>query len=73
MIPFFSDLRLRAGWGQTGNQEISNSAVYSLYIANYAGGSPTWATSYGTAYDISGVGSGLLPSGFIATNQKMMI
>ena len=70
VIPFFSDLRLRAGWGQTGNQEISNSAVYSLYIANYAGGSPTWATSYGTAYDISGVGSGLLPSGFIATQSK---
>lgn len=70
LIPFFSDLRLRAGWGQTGNQEISNQAVYSLYIANYAGGNPTWATSYGTAYDISGVGSGLLPSGFIATQTK---
>lgn len=70
LIPFFSDLRVRAGWGQTGNQEISNQAVYSLYIANYAGGNPTWATSYGTAYDISGVGSGLLPSGFIATQTK---
>lgn len=66
-LNFFSDLKLRAGWGQTGNQEISNEAIYSLYLANYAGGSPTWNTSYGTAYDLSGVGSGLLPSGFIAT------
>ncbi|WP_026714288.1 SusC/RagA family TonB-linked outer membrane protein [Flavobacterium daejeonense] len=64
---FISDLKLRAGWGQTGNQEISNTAVYSLYLASYAGGSPTWATSFGTAYDIAGNGNGLLPSGFIAT------
>lgn len=70
IIPFFSDLRLRAGWGQTGNQEISNDAVYSLYLANYAGGNPTWNTSLGTAYDFSGQGSGLLPSGFIATQTK---
>jgi len=65
--PVFSDLKLRAGWGQTGNQEISNTAIYSLYLASYAGGSPTWATSFGTAYDIAGNGNGLLPSGFIAT------
>lgn len=65
-LDFFSDLKLRAGWGQTGNQEISNEAIYSLYLANYAGGDPTWDTSYGTAYDMSGAGSGLLGSGFIA-------
>ena len=65
-VPVVSDLKLRAGWGQTGNQEISNSAIYSLFLANYAGGSPTWATSFGTAYDIAGNGNGLLPSGFIA-------
>ncbi|MEN2434597.1 TonB-dependent receptor [Weeksellaceae bacterium A-14] len=67
IIPFFSDLRLRAGWGQTGNQEISNEAIYALYLASYAGSNPTWATSHGAAYDISGQGTGLLPSGFIAT------
>lgn len=65
-LAIFSDLKLRAGWGQTGNQEISNEAIYSLYLANYAGGDPTWGTSYGTAYDMSGAGSGLLGSGFIA-------
>lgn len=63
---FISDLKLRASWGQTGNQEISNTAIYSLYMANYAGGDPTWNTSYGTAYDIAGNGNGLLNSGFIA-------
>ncbi|RAV29563.1 SusC/RagA family TonB-linked outer membrane protein [Sinomicrobium soli] len=65
-LPFFSDLKLRLGWGQTGNQEISNEAIYSLYRANYAGEDPTWNTSYGTAYDLAGNGNGLLPSGFIA-------
>ena len=65
-ISVLSDLKLRAGWGQTGNQEISNNAVYALYLANYAGGDPTWATSFGTAYDITGNGNGLLNSGFIA-------
>lgn len=63
---FVSDLKLRVGWGQTGNQEISNTAIYALYLANYAGGNPTWDTSYGTAYDLAGNGNGLLNSGFIA-------
>ena len=61
---FMTDLKLRVGWGQTGNQEIANNAIYALYIADYAGGDPTWGTSYGTAYDLTGAGSGLLPSGF---------
>lgn len=69
-LPFFSDLRLRLGWGQTGNQEISNEAIYALYMANYAGGDPTWNTSLGTAYDFSGHGSGLLNSGFVAIQNK---
>src|SRR5690606_10920420 len=60
------DMKLRVGWGQTGNQEIENNAIYSLYIADYAGGDPTWETSFGTAYDFYGAGSGLLPSGFRA-------
>lgn len=69
-ISFISDFKIRLGWGQTGNQEISNEAVYALYLANYAGDNPTWNTSYGTAYDISGAGSGLLNSGFIAIQSK---
>ncbi len=69
-VPFISDLKLRAGWGQTGNQEISNEAIYALYLATYAGDNPTWNTSFGTAYDFSGAGSGLLNSGFIAIQSK---
>lgn len=63
----FSDLKLRYGWGQTGNQEIATNATYSIYQTNYSGGDPTWATSLGTAYDITGAGSGLLPSGYAQT------
>lgn len=56
------DLKLRAAWGQTGNQSIENTARYSIYDANYGlGGSPT----YGTSYDMTGSNGGsLLPSGF---------
>lgn len=60
----FSDLKLRFGWGQTGNQEISNTAVYSIYGPDYGLGDPTWNVIRSTSYDISGKGSGDLPSGF---------
>lgn len=59
-----SDLKLRYGWGKTGNQEIDNNAIYSIYLTDYAGGDPTWNISRGTAYDIMGVGTGSLPSGY---------
>ena len=64
-----SDLKLRYGWGQTGNQEIDNNAQYNLYLTSYAGvnADPTWNPSLGTAYDITGAGSGTLPSGYIQT------
>lgn len=63
---FLSDLKLRFGWGQTGNQQIDDNAIYSLYIPNY-GDDDTWGASNGTAYDISGNGSGTLPAGFFKT------
>ncbi len=62
---FISDLKLRYGWGKTGNQDnISVTANQTLYQTNYTGGDPTWGTPNGTAYDISGMGSGSLPSGY---------
>lgn len=61
----FSDLKLRFGWGQTGNQEIDPYAQYNLYRTNYSGGDPTWNTALGTAYDIKGAGSGQLSSGYV--------
>ncbi len=35
-VDFVTDLKLRAAWGQTGNQDILNDARYGLYRAVYA-------------------------------------
>lgn len=67
-IPFVSDLKLRYGWGKTGNQEIANNATYTLYSAIY-GTDPTWDFDRGSAYDISGAGIGQLPSGYTLIQQ----
>lgn len=60
----FSDLKLRFGWGQTGNQEMDNYATNTIYITDYGTGNPTWGRLSGTAYDLAGKGSGILSSGF---------
>ena len=58
------DLKLRASWGQTGNQEINNLARYTIYVSNY-GVNEDGGQSYGTGYDIAGTNGGIiLPSGF---------
>ena len=64
-----SNLKLRAGYGVVGNQQIGNLAAYTLYYANYGTSSaayPLWLNT-GTAYDINGVNTGTLPSGFVQT------
>jgi TonB-linked SusC/RagA family outer membrane protein len=63
-----SDLKLRAGWGQTGNQEIDNYANRTIIIANYIGETGAGINT-GTAYDIAGDDSGMLPSGY-QLNQR---
>jgi len=63
MHDLVSDLKLRVGWGQTGNQEIDNYANRTLIIANYIGDTGAGVNT-GTAYDISGNDSGMLPSGY---------
>lgn len=61
---WLDDLKLRASWGQTGNQEIDNYARYTIYVSNY-GVSENGGQSYGTSYDIAGTNGGAnLPSGF---------
>jgi TonB-linked SusC/RagA family outer membrane protein len=61
---WIDDLKLRASWGQTGNQEISNAARYTIYVSNY-GVNENGGQSYGTSYDISGTNGGqTLLSGF---------
>ena len=63
-ITWMDNLKLRASWGQTGNQEISNIARYTLYESNY-GEANFGGQSYGTSYDIAGTNGGqTLPSGF---------
>jgi len=65
-VSFLTDLKLRVGWGQTGNQNIANNAIFALYAADY-GIDPTWTEDSGTAYDITGANTGSLPSGFRRT------
>lgn len=67
--PVVSDIKLRYGWGKTGNQEIGDFASYGLYEALY-GSDPTWDPDNGTAYDITGNGTGSLPSGYRRIQQS---
>ena len=63
--PWIDDLKVRASWGETGNQAISNYARYGLYAATYGGG-----RNESTAYDLQLAGSGIFPSGFRATQAQ---
>lgn len=56
---WIDDLKIRLSWGETGNQAISNTARYSLFVADYGSG-----RDISTAYDLYLKGSGTLPSGF---------
>ncbi len=63
-VEWLDNLKIRASWGQTGNQEISNIARYTLYESNY-GEANFGGQSYGTSYDIAGTNGGqTLASGF---------
>jgi len=66
-IKSVSNLKLRAGVGKVGNQEIGNLSAFTLLQANYGTSSPAfpqWLNT-GTAYDLFGVNTGSLPSGFV--------
>ena len=62
---YLSNLKLRAGYGIVGNQEIGDVARFGLYATNY--GSQSGNRITGTAYDLYGAGTGNLPSGYVAT------
>jgi TonB-linked SusC/RagA family outer membrane protein len=66
--PQISDLKLRAGWGQTGNQDIANFASRGLYQSLLGTLDPNFTTDKGTAYDIYGTNSNL-PSGYRRIQQ----
>lgn len=72
-VNWLSDLKLRAGYGEVGNQEIGDVARFGLYdsrygpnLAQYAGGFFEVYYNIGTAYDINGNNTGTLPSGFVS-------
>jgi len=63
-LNIFSDLKLRYGWGQNGNQEIDNYAYMAIYKALYGTSDSSVASNpdKGTAYDIAG--NGTMVSGY---------
>lgn len=67
-LSFLSNLKVRASYGITGNQEIANNARFTEYEAFY--GDAMIAFNWfpqATAYDLQGNDTGLLPSGFVRT------
>ncbi len=59
---WLDDLKIRLSWGKTGNQAISNTARYALYVADYGSDRVT-----STAYDLLLQQSGIFPSGYYAS------
>ncbi|MFC0772378.1 SusC/RagA family TonB-linked outer membrane protein [Terrimonas alba] len=67
-----SNLKLRAGYGEVGNQDIGDFTRVSLFQTNYGTlfnngvGFPGQWLNTGTAYDLSGANQGTLPSGYVS-------
>jgi TonB-linked SusC/RagA family outer membrane protein len=64
-LPIISFLKLRSGVGRVGNQEIGDYVRFQQFLTNYGTVGPGVRAS-GSAYDIGGVNTGALPSGFVA-------
>lgn len=75
-----SSLKLRAGVGRIGNQDIGDLARFGLFEPRYGtlasqvpNGHNGFFDQYwnvGTAYDLNGAGAGTLPSGFVQTQGE---
>ncbi len=71
-VSVLSDLKLRAGYGEVGNQDIGDVARFALYeprygtLFNNGEGFPGQWLNVGTAYDLGGNDTGGLPSGFVS-------
>ena len=68
-----SNLKLRAGYGEVGNQSIGDNARFGLYEARYGPNQNVYYPDFfniyynvGTAYDLNGANTGNLPSGFVS-------
>ncbi len=70
-ISSVSNLKLRAGYGKVGNQEIGNLSSWTILQPNYGTSSPQFPLwlNIGSAYDIYGVNTGSLPSGFVQVQR----
>jgi TonB-dependent starch-binding outer membrane protein SusC len=73
----FSEIKLRAGIGRVGNQQIGDLARFGLFDARYGTNqnqlTPGFWEQYmniGTAYSLSGANTGTLPSGFVQTQAE---
>ncbi|MDQ6478245.1 TonB-dependent receptor [Dyadobacter sp. LHD-138] len=75
-VKSISNLKLRAGVGRVGNQEIGDLARFGLYDTRYgtrqsqfSNGHNSFFDQYyniGTAYDLNGANTGNLPSGIVS-------
>ena len=72
-VTVISNLKLRAGYGEVGNQAIGNSARFGLYEARYGPNQNVYYPDFfniyynvGTSYDLNGANTGNLPSGFVS-------
>lgn len=72
-ITAVSNLKLRAGYGEVGNQSIGDYARFGLYEARYNPNQNVYYPDFfnvyynvGTAYDLNGINTGNLPSGFVS-------
>lgn len=69
-----SNLKLRAGYGEVGNQSIGDNARFGLFETRYGPNQNVYFPDFfniyynvGTAYDLNGTNTGNLPSGFVST------
>ncbi|NDU95930.1 SusC/RagA family TonB-linked outer membrane protein [Spirosoma terrae] len=79
-VKAISSLKLRAGVGRIGNQDIGDLARFGLFEPRYGtlasqvpNGHNGFFDQYwnvGTAYDLNGTNSGTLPSGFVQTQGE---
>ncbi|WP_225000226.1 TonB-dependent receptor [Cesiribacter sp. SM1] len=74
-VKSLSQLKIRAGYGQVGNQSIGDLSRFGLFASRYGLtqeqvlGNGFFFDNYynvGTAYDLAGVNTGTLPSGFVS-------
>lgn len=72
-----SSLKLRAGYGIVGNQEIGDGARFGLFETRYGPNQNVYSHDFfniyynvGTAYDINGNNTGTLPSGFVRIQSE---